>query len=385
MILKPQISTQFVRPDLQAHIYSDALLGNVNELRRLCKPGTKYCAVVKANAYGHGMAEIVTILRDGPVDFFAVASVFEALHIAPMAGGKPILILEPIHVGQPPLQILCYGEQDFHCPIATLDTVDYINSIAHPEGKTINAHVKVETGMGRCGLDPELAVRLIEKIEKSPSLRLAGLYTHFATADESDLTFAYEQLGIFTDFIARHGIRQKKDVIIHACNSAATIKMPEAHFDMVRCGISMYGYFSRPQPDSPVKLRPVMCLQAPIVQLKKLAKGKSVSYGRSFITKRDSLIGIVPLGYADGYRRCFSNRASMKVGSEVVPVVGRVCMDQILVDVTDVPNVGLGRMVTIIDNLHDSPCGAYKLADLADTICYEILTCVHAHVRRVVH
>jgi alanine racemase len=385
MILKPKISTQFIRPDLQAHISSEALLNNVSELRKLCKPGTKFCAVVKANAYGHGMAEIVTILKDGPVDFFAVASVFEALHIAPLTGGQPILILEPVHVGQPPLQILCYAEQSFHCPIATLDTVDYINSIATPSGKPINVHVKVETGMGRCGLDPDLAVRLIEKVDKSPSMCFAGLYTHFATADESDLSYAQEQLGIFNDFIAKNGIRQHGNVIIHACNSAAAIKMPEAHFDMVRCGISLYGYFSRPQPDSPVKLQPVMCLQAPIVQLKRIAKGKSVSYGRSFITKRDSLIGIVPLGYADGYRRCFSNRASMKLGSALVPVVGRVCMDQLLVDVTDVQNVSLGQMVTIIDDVQDSPCGAYALADLADTICYEILTCVHAHVKRVVY
>jgi alanine racemase len=384
MILKPKISTQFIRPDLQAHIYSDALLNNVSELRKLCKPGTKFCAVVKANAYGHGMAEVVTILRD-TADFFAVASVFEALHIAPLTNGRPILILEPIHVGQPPLQILCYGEQDFHCPIATLDTVEYVNSITQPEGKVINIHVKVETGMGRCGLDPDLAVRLIEKVEKSKNLRFAGLYTHFATADEADLSYAYEQLGIFNDFIARNGIRQRKDVTIHACNSAATIKIPEAHFDMVRAGISLYGYFSRPQPDSPVKLRPAMRLQAPIVQLKSVAAGKSVSYGRSFITQRDSLIGIVPLGYADGYRRCFSNRASMKIGSHVVPVIGRVCMDQILVDVTDVKGVGLGQMVTIIDDIQDSPCGAYALAELADTICYEILTCVHAHVKRVVH
>jgi alanine racemase len=384
MILKPKISTQFIRPDLQAHIYSDALLNNVSELRRLCGPGVKFCAVVKANAYGHGMSEVVTILKD-TADFFAVASVFEALHIAPLTSGQPILILEPIHVGQPPLQILCYAEQDFHCPIATLETVDYINSITQPEGKAINIHVKVETGMGRCGLDPDLAVRLIDKIEKSQSLRFAGLYTHFATADEADLSYAYEQLGIFNDFIARNGIRQRKDVIVHACNSAATIKMPEAHFDMVRAGISLYGYFSRPQPDSPVKLRPAMCLQAPIVQLKRIANGKSVSYGRSFIARRDSLIGIVPLGYADGYRRCFSNRASVKIGSHVVPVVGRVCMDQILVDVTDVPAVSLGQMVTVIDDQQDSPCGAYKLAEFADTICYEILTLVHAHVKRVVH
>ena len=144
-------------------------------------------------------------------------------------------------------------------------------------------------------------------------LNLAGVYTHFATADEDDLSFAYEQLNVFNQFLERNKIRERKNVIVHAANSAATIKMPQAHFDMVRCGISLYGYFSRPQIDPQVKLRPAMKLEAPIVLLKQMPPGASVSYGRSFRTTRPTLVGLVPLGYADGYWRCFSNKAVMKV------------------------------------------------------------------------
>ena len=161
--------------------------------------------------------------------------------------------------------------------------------------------------------------------------------------------------------------------------------MPQAHFDMVRCGIALYGYYSRPQANPQVRLRPAMKLEAPIVLLKQMPSGASISYGRSFSTTRPTLVGLVPLGYADGYWRCFSNKAVMKVGDVFVPVIGRVCMDQLLIDVTDVPGVHPGQTVTILDDDHNSPCGAYALSNLADTIVYEIITCVHEHVDRIVH
>ncbi|MHC5119533.1 MAG: alanine racemase C-terminal domain-containing protein [Planctomycetota bacterium] len=147
----------------------------------------------------------------------------------------------------------------------------------------------------------------------------------------------------------------------------------------------MYGYYSRRMKEPPIQLVPVMKLMAPITQIKTIPAGHPVSYGRSFVAQRETVAAIVPLGYADGYRRCFSNTAKMKIGNQFVPVIGRVCMDQVIVDVTDIPNVQLGQMVVVLDNDHDSFCSAYALADMADTICYEILTLVHAHVNRIVH
>lgn len=378
-------SQKLMRPDLQAHIYSSALLGNVRGLGGLCSEGTKFCAVVKANAYGHGIGEVVNILSKTEVDFFAVSSIYEAIHISPMTKGQSILILEAINELQPSDQIFLCAKRHFHCSISSVSAVDHVHRCLDGSRQVLDVHVNVETGMGRCGLSAGESGSVIKQIDASKNIRLAGVYTHFATADEEDLSYAYDQLDRFKRFLSDHGIDNRDDVIVHAANSAATIKMPESHFDMVRCGISMYGYYSRRMHDAPVELEPVVKLQAPIIRLKRISSGNPVSYGCSFVTNRDTVAAIVPLGYADGYRRCFSNSAKMKLGENFVDVIGRVCMDQVLVDVTDVKGAELGQMVTVIDNVQDSPCGAYALADIAGTICYEILICIHAHVTRIVH
>lgn len=376
---------QLIRPDLQAHIYSAALLENVANIKSLCPPATKFCAVVKANAYGHGIGEIVNILLRDRVDAFAVATLYEALHIAPLVDDQSIFILEPLNPSQSIQEIQLCARSGFDCVLASADSMQYVRQALKETPYRLKIHLNVETGMGRCGIMPDLARQLLDEIDACPNTQLAGVYTHLATADEEDLSYAYEQLDNFERFLDKHNLKHREGVTIHAANSAATIKIPQAHYDMVRCGIAMYGYYSRPMTHPPIKLRPVMKLQAPITQLKTIPAGHSVSYGRSFTPTRETVAGIVPLGYADGYRRCFSNRARMLIGSTPVPVIGRVCMDQVILDVTDIPNVQLGQIVTVLDNNHDSPCSAYTLADLADTICYEILTMVHAHVNRIVH
>lgn len=378
-------SQKLMRPDLQAHIDSSALLGNVSGLWSLCPKGTKFCAVVKANAYGHGIGEVVGILSETEVDFFAVSSIYEAIHISPMTKGQSIFILEAINELQPSSQIYLCAKRGFHCNISSVSAVEHVQRCLEGSREVLEVHVNVETGMGRCGLPPSVSSSVIKRIDASRNLHLAGVYTHFATADEEDLSYAYKQLETFKRFLSEHEIDKRDDVIVHAANSAATIKMSESHFDMVRCGISMYGYYSRPMHDAPVTLKPVVKLQAPIIRLKPIPANSPVSYGCSFVTKRDTVAAIVPLGYADGYRRCFSNIAKMKLGGNFVDVIGRVCMDQVLIDVTDVKGVELGQMVTVIDNVQDSPCSAYGLAEIAGTICYEILICIHAHVTRIVY
>ena len=377
-------SHQLIRPDLQAHIYSDQLLANVRNLRTFCPARTQFCAVVKANGYGHGIGEIVGILKNY-VDAFAVATFYEALHIAPMVKDRPILILEPVNPAYTHEQILLCAQHKFHCELSSVEGVAYAHDVLKDTKLTLPLHLNVETGMGRCGLDEEQCRTVLERLSNCPNLRLAGVMTHFATADEDDLSYAYEQLFRFEQFLAEHQLKNRPGVIVHACNSAGTLKIPQAHYDMVRCGVSMYGYYSRPMKNPPVPLTPAMKLQAPIMQLKTIPAGHPVSYGRSYVPKRDTRAAIVYIGYADGYRRCFSNIAKMKVGDAAVPVIGRVCMDQVILDVTDVSDVKLGQMVTVLDNQHDSPCGAYALAELAETICYEILTMIHAHVKRIVH
>lgn len=373
-----------IRPDLQAHIYSADLLTNVRNLRTFCPARTKFCAAVKANGYGHGIGEIVSILKSY-VDAFAVATFYEALHIEPITGGKPILILEPVNPAYTPEQITLCARYGFHCELSSLEGLEYVSHVLKGTSLQIPLHLNVETGMGRCGLEEGLCQTVFERLADCPNVRLAGVMTHFATADDEDLSFAYEQLFRFEKFLEQHRLKDRSDITIHACNSAGTLKIPQAHYGMVRCGISMYGYYSRPMKNPPVVLSPILKLQAPITQLNTIPSGYPVGYGKSFITARPTTAAIVYLGYADGYRRCFSNRAKMKIGEMAVPVIGRVCMDQVILDVTEVPNVSLGQMVTVIDNRHDSVCGVYSLAGLADTICYEILTMIHSHVSRIVH
>jgi alanine racemase len=383
--MKVYRTQQFIRPDLQAHIHSKDLLDNVRKLRSLCPARTKFCAVVKANAYGHGITEIVNILNTPDVDAFAVATFYEALHIVPLAHKRPILILEPVNPAWTVEQIRICARENFDCVLVSTDALDYICSVLAGTPLVLRVHLNVETGMGRCGVEPELAGKLLENITDNENIRLVGVFTHFATADEEDLSYADEQIDRFECILDDYCLKNRPGVTIHASNSAGTIKLPRAHYDMVRCGIAMYGYYSRRMIQPPIQLKPVLRLEAPIAQIRYFPAGHSVSYGRSFITTRDTIAAIIPLGYADGYRRCFSNRAKMKIGPHAVPVIGRVCMDQLILDITDVPAVQLGQKVIVLDNDHDSPCSAYALADLADTICYEILTFIHAHVNRIVH
>ena len=376
---------QLLRPDLKAHIFSDNLKSNVNNLKSLLPQSTRFCAVVKANAYGHGMAEVVHILRNQGVHFFAVASVYEAAYIHPLIGNQSILLFEPINVAMDPKMIKYIAGEGFHCAISSIDAAIHAEQALNGSSLKLKLHINLETGMGRLGIEPDAAEKLISYIDSSEKLEFAGLYTHFATADEDDLSFAYEQYDLFEAFLSSTKIKQRDSVIVHASNSAATMKLPQAHFDMVRCGIAMYGYYSRPQKNPPISLKPVMKLEAPIVHLKWIPQGRSVSYGRSFVTTRNTLSAIIPFGYADGYFRAFANKSVVRIGDSFAPVMGRVCMDQFMVDLTDINDVAVGDMVTIIDNDQSSQASAYALAEIANTICYEILICVHEHVKRIVH
>ena len=236
---------QYIRPDLQAHIHSKDLLENVRKLRSLCPVQTKFCAVVKANAYGHGITEIVNILNKTDVDAYAVATFYEALHIAPLTNKKPILILEPLNPVWTVEQVRICAREGFECVLAATESLEYARSILTGTSLVLRVHMNIETGMGRCGIEPELAATLLEAVEYDAHIRLVGVFTHFATADEDDLTYAEEQIDRFEKFLKAHRLKGRKDLTIHASNSAGTIKLHRAHYDMVRCGIAMYGYYSQ--------------------------------------------------------------------------------------------------------------------------------------------
>jgi alanine racemase len=375
---------QFIRYDQKVHIYSKALLNNLANLKSLCKGETKFCAVIKANGYGHGIKEIVEILKKGPVDFFAVANVYEAAFIADIAGQAKILILEPIHTAVGSDAVGLCAKKDFHCAIVDMKALWFVQDCLANSSDILNVHVKVETGMGRCGVDAEKAAGLIKKIRSLRNVRLAGVYTHFSTAAEKDLSYAQQQLERFKKFLFSQFLLACKDVIIHAANSAAMLNMPESHFDMVRCGIAMFGWAEHPGMLN-VQLTPAMKFEVPIVQLNLYKRGQTIGYGRTFTAWRDTIGAIVPLGYADNYWRLYSNNAVMKVGNNFARVIGRVSMDKTIIDVTDIQDVKVGQFVTVIDNDPQSQCSVYKLAELADTICHEVLTSLPSRALRIIH
>ena len=379
-----ETSNQFVRSDQKIHIYSKALLSNLANLRSLCRPETKFCAVIKANGYGHGIREIVNILKDSQIDFFAVANVYEAAFIADIVEQTKIFILEPIHTACTSEAVQLCAKKGFHCAVVDTETLRFVQSCLQTTSDVLNVHIKVETGMGRCGVDTAKAADLIKKIHSFDKVRLAGIYTHFSTAAEKNLSFAEQQLEKFKKFLSKQSLIACKDVIIHAANSAAMLNMPQAHFDMVRCGIAIFGWAEHSDILN-IKLQPAMKFEVPIVQLNRYNKGQTVGYGRTFTTQRDTIGAIVPLGYADNYWRLYSNRAVMKVGDSFAKVIGRVSMDKTILDVTDMPDVKVGQGVIVIDNDPLSECSVYKLAELADTICHEVLTSLPSRALRIIH
>jgi len=379
-----QTSNQFIRYDQKVHIYSQALLNNLKAIRSACRPETKLCAVIKANGYGHGIRDIVNILKQGDVDFFAVANVYEAAFIADIVEQIKILILEPVHTAYSSEAVKLCAQKGFHCAVVSTQALQFVQDCLKDTNDKLNVHIKVETGMGRCGIDAKKAAQLIKKIRTLSNVRLAGVYTHFSTAAEKNLTYAQYQLDVFKKFLSSQSLLACKDVIIHAANSAAMLNMPEAHFDMVRCGIALFGWVEHPDLLK-IELTPTMKFEAPIVQLNHYKKGQPIGYGRTFSAWRDTIGAIVPVGYADNYWRVYSNNAFMKVGDNFAQVIGRVSMDKTIIDVTDIPNVAVGQYVTVIDNDSQSQCSVYRLAEIADTICHEVLASLPARALRIIH
>ena len=247
-----------------------------------------------------------------------------------------------------------------------------ISQIARQLGAVAEVHVKVDTGMTRSGVAPSSLPRMLERIRDESHLKLSGLYTHFATADEADKTFALRQLDLFLQSVRTSGV--PAGVVLHAANSAATIDLAESHLDMVRPGIAIYGYQPSDQMHHRLPLQPALRLVGRLLQVKDVQAGSGCGYGLTYTFDRDGRVGRVPIGYADGYLRRWSNRATVRIRGYDAPVRGRVSMDQIIIDLTDCPQAHLGDEVEIISPNPTAPHSVENLARLAETIPYEV-TC----------
>lgn len=337
-------------------------------------------AMIKANAYGHGLLGVARLCARENVDFLGVALLEEALQIRGDGIETPVLILGYT----PPQELRKVVEQGFRQTVYDLASAEELSKAAQAVGREAFVHIKVDTGMSRVGFLPgEEALQSVTRIMRMPGLVIEGLYTHFAMADSPDSDYTELQFARFMDFVDRLAKMGIKIPILHAANSAGIINHPYTQLDMVRAGISLYGL--RPSEDTELgdlKLIPAMRLISRVVLVKEVEAGTPVSYGCTFVTKRRSRLATVLVGYGDGYTRLYSNRVHAAIRGQRVPQVGRVCMDSCVFDVTDVDHVEVGDEVVLFGRPEDGVT-ADELARAIGTINYEVVCLINDRVPRI--
>lgn len=365
----------------------DALHHNYNKIREAVSPSSGIMAVVKADAYGHGDENVSLELAKAGADRFAVSNLEEAFQLRRAGIDKPILILGYT----PPEYALQLAVNNISQAVFCGEYGRNLSEEAVKEGVQVNMHVKVDTGMTRIGFPYQDNIRdggsvdEIEEICSLPGLYPEGIFTHFASADEGESGEEYTriQFELFMNMTERLAARGIKFDLRHCCNSAGIIEYPEMHLDLVRPGIILYGLSPSDDLRKKLDLRPVMELKSVVAMVKEIEEGTCVSYGRSFVSGGKMKVATVPVGYADGYPRNLSNCADVLINGKRAPVVGRVCMDQLMVDVTDIENVEHGTTVTVFGKDVNEEITADELAAKGGIINYEILCGISRRVPRI--
>jgi len=366
-----------MRPTL-ALVHRENLLFNLAALRRLVPPGTALCPAVKANAYGHGALEVAGLLGSAGIEAVCVATVDEGAQLRAAGFDRPILLLGTIQ----PDEIQGAIDADLDVFVWTREAVEALAQGARGRTTPLRVHLKVDTGMGRVGCRPDEAEGLAEAIVHAMPLEFTGICTHLAAADAPGPLGVPEQLARFDQAVEAVRARGWNPRFVHAANSGGVVGWPTTHFNLARPGIALYGY----PPATPEPFRPVMELVSRVGFVKTVPPGTCLSYGSKYVTDRVTDVVTVPIGYADGYRRAFTNRAPVWIADRLFPVSGTVCMDQILVDVGPDSGIKAGDPVVLF-----GPPGAHRsvqpptvadLAAIADTITYELLCGISARVPR---
>ncbi len=364
---------------------------NILFFRRLLGTRAALAVVVKANGYGHGLLETAGLAQENGVGMLCVHTLDEAQKLKASGFTGPILLLGPVPIARSEEAALCgaalvaYDEEQ----VAALERA------AAATGRKVDIHLKVETGTHRQGVMPERLGALLDLLKRSPHLRLAALYSHFANIeDTTDPSFALGQLRRFREACAAVEKQGFSGFERHLASSAAAILFPETHFDRVRVGIAQYGlwpsketrlsYLTRHGAGAEHLLRPVLCWKTRIVQIKDIPSGSFIGYGCTYQTTRASRIAILPIGYSDGYDRQLSNSAHVLVKGQRAPVRGRVAMNLTAIDITDIPGVELEEVVVLLGRQGEQEITADRLAEMAGTINYEIVARLAPHIPRIV-
>ena len=365
----------FLRPTV-AEIDLDALAHNYHQIRSRVHPGVKILAVVKDNAYGHGAVGIARELERLGVDLLGVARTGEGIELRDGGIKKPILILSGIYEEE----IDSVIEYDLIPMLFDGEIGRSLSDKANRRNRRVKVHLKFDTGMGRLGVPVTGARKFLEEMEGFPNLVIDGVASHFSMADEEYTRGQLKAYKGVAELFHREGIRP---TYWHISSSAPMIDFPDSWFNLIRPGITIYGSYPSREYIGRIALKAVMRLRTTIGSLKKVPAGTKISYGGTYVTQRESLIATLPIGYGDGYNRLLSNRGEVLLRAKRVPVVGRICMDMTMVDVTDVEEVSLGDEVVLMGKQGGDEITVEEIAEKIGTISYEVLCIVGKRVPRV--
>lgn len=362
-----------------AEIDLDAIAFNVRALQRHVGEGVELIAVVKANAYGHGAAQVARTAIQAGAKRLAVHRATEGVELRQAGIEAPILVMGYT----PPDGAALVARWRLTPSLITSEFAQALSAQAEALGISIPVHVKVDTGMSRYGLMPQEVPGFLLALLQLPGIELEGLFTHFATADWDDQSYTLEQLQTFQGVL--EGIRQAgiRIPLVHAANSAATMRLPVAHFNAVRPGIALYGLDPSAEWPPVFEIRPALALKSLVSRVRQLPAGAGVSYGRTYVTQKPTLAALVPVGYGDGYHRLLSNKSSVLIRGQRAPIIGRICMDQFVVDASHIPGVEQDDEVVLIGAQGEERIRAEEVAALAGTINYEVTTGLLPRVARV--
>ena len=363
-----------------AAVNLDALRYNIKAMKANLKRGTGIIGVVKADAYGHGAVPVARAI-DEYVCGYAVATVEEAMQLRRHGIMKPVMILGVTHAVHN-REIIRYGIRP---TIFTMDQARKLSETAVSMHKPAIVHLALDTGMSRIGMTPvKESADMVKEMSQLPSLQLEGLFTHFAKADEVDKTFALQQLNQYKDFVKMLEEREINIPVKHCSNSAGIIDIREADLNAVRAGISMYGLYPSQEVDtSGILLVPALEWKSFITCVKKIPEGTPVSYGGTFVADRETTVATIPVGYGDGYPRNLSNKGRVLIHGKPARILGRVCMDQMMVDVTDISDVNVDDEVTLIGIEEKDQITVAEMAETGGGFHYEILCGINKRVPRV--
>lgn len=370
---------EIIRP-VWAEIDLQAFRHNLQEVRRLVGPQVEIMAVVKAEAYGHGALKIAQTAVENGATWLGVSLPEEGIALRKAGFTVPILVFEALQ----PEQVEAFITYDLTATVCILESATALSRAALKAGKTVFIHVKVDTGMGRVGVLYNDALKMMRGLATLPAIKITGIYSHLATADQENKEFAKLQIKRFTEVVAElreAGLLPEK---VHLANSAAIIDLPTSYFNMVRPGIMLYGL--KPAAgmliSGKVDLQPVLSLKTKVIFVKRVPAQTGISYGHCYQTKKETTIVTIPIGYADGWSRRLTNQVEAIIGGKKYPVVGAICMDQCMIDVGDDP-VELGATVTLIGNEGEAQISADSIAKTLGTINYEITCMLGSRVPRV--